>query len=116
MDPHTPQSASAADPLQDALTALGRLAAARAEPEADRIVKAGDRPLGLSPSTFRLWAKSGRLKAFVGPRGRYEAWLSDVRKAIEACPVEPRQVTAGAENATDVDPLDAALASGTVRR
>lgn len=56
----------------------------------ERLYAAGDKPFGLSPWTFRGWAKSGRLRCHRGPRGKLLAWESDVRKAVEAEAYEPR--------------------------
>jgi hypothetical protein len=79
----------------------------------DAIVSASDRPLGMTPSTFRDWCKSGRIKgATLGPRRRYQARLSAVRAALEANPVQPRvREVDGSEDA-----LDAAIGAGAVRR
>ena len=92
--------------------ALGVLEAPPANlTEIDRLVDAEDRLFDLTPTTFRRWIREGRLKAFQAERGRYVAWESDVRRAIEAEPYEPNQTAAGAAP----DPMDEAIASGRLR-
>lgn len=84
-----------------------------ATPAPDQLVSLRSKPLGLSYWTLRRWAQEGRLRAFEGQRGRLTAWLSDIAKAVEACPYAPQR-RESADTAGDAltDPLDAALASG----
>lgn len=81
---------------------------ARGAKPADKLVTAADRPLGLIPSTFIKWCRSGRIKSFMGPRRRYTAWLSDVEAAMVSRPYTPRS----AAEPSDCDAAEAMLASG----
>jgi hypothetical protein len=80
----------------------------------ERLYSAKDRPFGLSSWTFRSWAASGRLKCFRGPRGRLEAWESEVRKAIEAEAYVPRakKLEAATDLPVEDDPFADDVAAG----
>lgn len=74
----------------------------------DDLIELGAGCYGIAGQTLIRWARSGRLRAFEAERGRLVAWRSEVRRAIEAQPA--RQL-----RAVEDDPLEAAIASGTLR-
>ena len=54
-----------------------------------RVHKLNRPALGVTASTLQRWAKSGRLRAFRGPRRVMLAWELDIRAAVEAEPLKP---------------------------
>ncbi len=90
--------------------ALDAIEAALGE-RGDELVAIRDGWQGVPGEALVRWARSGRLVAFEVERGRLVAWSSDLRRAVEARPARQlRAVEIG-----DADPLEAALASGTLR-
>ncbi len=89
---------------------------ANKDDEEDALVAASDRPFGLSPDTFRRWAKQKRFPSFVAERGRIVAWKADVKSAIESDPYEAKNVRdEQTGNGTD-DAFVQAIRAGKLRK
>ncbi len=96
--------------LRAQLDALELMVKDTTRSDGDKLVSSADRPFELRPATFQRWAREGRLKAFTAERGRIVAWLSDVRRAVEAQPV----TTTGPATDDHADELDSMIADGTL--
>jgi hypothetical protein len=77
----------------------------------DVLVGASDQPFNLSPSTFRRMAHEGRFRTMPGPRGRLQAWRSEVRAALDQ-----QMRSGGGQLAREVadDPFRELLAAGVL--
>lgn len=71
---------------------------------------------GLTASTLRRWARTGRLRAVELERGRVACWRSALVEAIDAAPYQaPLRAVAAGPADTDEDLLESAVAAGELR-
>lgn len=74
---------------------------------------------GIKAATLIRWAGSDppRLRAFEAERGRLVAWRSDIRRAIEAKPVDVKRAALRVvEDDEEEDLLEEAIANGEIVR
>ncbi len=95
--------------------ALDGLEAALGDGQGDELLDldAAAERYGLTSSTLRRWARTGRLRAVELERGRVACWRSALVEAVNAAPYQaPVRAVEAAPADTDEDLLEAALAAG----
>lgn len=99
--------------------ALDGLEAALGDDQADELLDldAAAERYGLTSSTLRRWARTGRLRAVELERGRVACWRSALVEAINAAPYQApvRAVAVAPDPDTGEDLLELALDAGELR-
>lgn len=92
--------------LQQALLAAFAALGETPARETEQLLTAAEEPFGISYWTLLRWARSGRLRAHRGGRGKLLFWMSDLKRAIEHEPFV-HKARAKTSAAPDEDLLDA---------